>query len=43
MVTGPEKSTPESNLPHEAKLVQLEKEIMEEDEAMLVGNESKES
>lgn len=41
--TVPLSATPESNLPHEAKLVQLEKEIMEEDEAMLVGNESKES
>jgi cytochrome c oxidase subunit 1 len=41
--TVPLSSTPESNLPHEAKLVQLEKEIMVEEGEVLVTNESKES
>jgi len=41
--TVPLSATPESNLPHEAKLVQLEKEIMAEEGEELVTNESKES
>ncbi|MBD3626598.1 cbb3-type cytochrome c oxidase subunit I [Cyclobacterium sp.] len=41
--TVPLSATPESNLPHENKLVQLEKEIMAEEGDVLVANESKES
>lgn len=41
--TVPLSATPESNLPHEEKLVQLEKEIMAEDGEVLVTNESNES
>lgn len=39
--TVPLSATPESNLPHEQELVKLEKEIMADEEADLVANESK--
>ncbi|SEJ17771.1 cytochrome c oxidase subunit 1 [Cyclobacterium xiamenense] len=39
--TVPLSATPESNLPHENKLVQLEKEIMAEEGDVLVADESK--
>ncbi|MBW3468938.1 cytochrome c oxidase subunit I [Arthrospiribacter ruber] len=38
--TVPLSATPESNLPHEQELVKLEKEIIAEEEAVLVANES---
>lgn len=41
--TVPLSATPESNLPHEEKLVKLEKEIIAEEEQVLVANEYKES
>ncbi|WP_373494844.1 cbb3-type cytochrome c oxidase subunit I [Aquiflexum sp.] len=41
--TVPLSATPESNLPHEQELVKLEKEIIADEEAVLVANESKES
>jgi cytochrome c oxidase subunit 1 len=39
--TVPLSATPESNLPHEQELVQLEKEIIADEEAELVANEAK--
>ncbi|EOZ92366.1 Cytochrome c oxidase polypeptide I [Indibacter alkaliphilus LW1] len=41
--TVPLSATPESNLPHEQELVKLEKEIIAEEEAVLVANESSKS
>ncbi|PRY86217.1 cytochrome c oxidase subunit I [Mongoliibacter ruber] len=38
--TVPLSATPESNLPHEQELVKLEKEIIADEEAVLVANES---
>ena len=40
--TVPLSSTPESNLPHEEEMVSLEREIMAEENPVLVANESKE-
>ena len=39
--TVPLSSTPESNLPHEVELVEIEREIMEEDGIVLTTDESK--
>lgn len=39
--TVPLSATPESNLPHEQELVKLEMEIIAEEEALLVANETK--
>jgi cytochrome c oxidase subunit 1 len=41
--TVPLSATPESNLPHEQELVKLEKQIIADEEADLVADESKES
>ncbi|MGY6559536.1 MAG: cytochrome c oxidase subunit I [Nitritalea sp.] len=41
MQTVPLSATPESNLPHEQELVKLEKEIMAEEQEVLVANEAK--
>ena len=41
--TVPLSATPESNLPHEQEMVKLEKEIIAEEDVVLVANESKES
>lgn len=41
--TVPLSATPESNLPHEQELVELEKAIIADEEEVLVANESKES
>jgi hypothetical protein len=41
--TVPLSATPESNLPHEQELVKVGEEIIADEEADLVANESKES
>lgn len=43
MQTVPLSATPESNLPHEQELVKIEKEIIADEEDVLIANESKES